>query len=100
MYDREWIWFVINRKSKDCVKMYYKVVEDLKELHAIFDKMLKFVIVILFITFCQGSMAQNGEMLSIDLSDEIVQPKVYVIPSSHERLTIDGKADEADWNFY
>ena len=50
---------------------------------------------ILFIVICLS--CQNEKTLSINVSEDIVIPKHYIVTKTNDSLIIDGKADELNW---
>ena len=50
-----------------------------------------------FALFIINISCKNEDILSINVSNDIVTPKHYIVPKVNDQMIIDGKADESSW---
>lgn len=59
-------------------------------------KQLLFILMSITLIACNRVKSQNS--LSVDVSNDIVIPKNYIVPKTTNDIVIDGNADETSWN--
>lgn len=59
-------------------------------------KYLQFILVLLTLVSCQQE--SKTDILSVDVSNDIVTPKNYIIPKTSQPIIIDGNAGETSWS--
>ena len=58
-------------------------------------KQLLFISTCISIVFCNQIKSQNS--LSVNVSNDVVMPKHYIVTKTTNDIIIDGKADETSW---
>lgn len=58
--------------------------------------LLAFILVSFFLVSCNQN--QDISPLSVDVSEDIVIPKNYIVSKTNTNISIDGKANESSWN--
>jgi len=59
-------------------------------------KYLQFILALLTLVSCQQET--KTDILSVDVSNDIVTPKNYIITKTKDEITIDGNANESSWS--
>ena len=59
-------------------------------------KYLQFILALLTLVSCQQET--KTDILSVDVSNDIVTPKNYIVTKTKDEITIDGNANESSWN--
>ncbi|WP_347924768.1 carbohydrate-binding family 9-like protein [Pontimicrobium sp. SW4] len=60
--------------------------------------MKQLLLILISITLVSCNQVKSQAPLSVDVSEDIVIPKHYIITKTTNTIVIDGKADEASWN--
>ena len=63
-----------------------------------FNSIITLIGVLIISLHVIGCSAQDKDVISLDLSSEVLIPKKYVIYKTSDVFTIDGQANEEDWN--